>query len=97
MSGLSGAFGEGVQAPASGVQPRGFNRAYLSIASVDVQRTSDHEMFGHLAANLPFAVEPSQGAAWKYQIGHLRSLARELPDAHFFLEFLIRGWAGVPT
>lgn len=27
--------------------------------------------------------------AWEYQITHLRELAEDLPDAHFFLEFLI--------
>lgn len=40
-------------------------------------------------SHLPFALEPSQRAAWNYQIQHLRELARELPDAHAFMEFLI--------
>ena len=65
------------------------NRAYLSIAAADVERASDNELFGQLAIKLPFAVEPTQSAAWQYQIRHLRDLARELPSAHFFMEFLI--------
>jgi hypothetical protein len=64
-------------------------RAYLSIAAADVVRASDNELFGQLAGKLPFAVEPTQSSAWKFQIAHLRDLARELPSAHLFLEFLI--------
>jgi hypothetical protein len=64
-------------------------RAYLSGSSASLSRASDSELFGQLAGKLPFSVEPTQSAAWKYQIAHLRELARELPRAHFFLEFLI--------
>ena len=46
-------------------------------------------LFGKLAARLPFALEPAQRTAWEFQIQHLRELAAQLPDAHFFLEFLI--------
>lgn len=65
------------------------NRAYLSIAAANVHIASDSEIFGVLAKKLPFALEPSQTAAWEYQITHLRQLANDLPGAHFFLEFLI--------
>ena len=65
------------------------DRAYLSIAAADVERASDNELFGQLAIKLPFAVEPTQSAAWEYQIRHLRDLAHDLPIAHFFMEFLI--------
>lgn len=65
------------------------NRAYLSIAAANVHIASDSEIFGELAKKLPFALEPSQTAAWEYQIRHLRQLADDLPEAHFFMEFLI--------
>lgn len=65
------------------------DRAYVSIKASEVRHTSDAELMGQLAVKLPFAVEPTQRAAWEYQIQHLRHLAEELPDAHFFLEFLI--------
>lgn len=51
--------------------------------------TRDAELLGQLAFKLPFAIEPTQRAAWEFQIQHLRKLAEELPDAFFFLEFLI--------
>lgn len=65
------------------------NRAYLSLRTRDVITISDAELFGRLASHLPFALEPAQRAAWNHQIQHLRELARELPDAHAFMEFLI--------
>jgi hypothetical protein len=65
------------------------DRAYLSIAAADVHRASDSELFGQLAMKLPFALEPTQTAAWEYQIQHLRQLAVDLVGAHFFMEFLI--------
>lgn len=65
------------------------NRAYLSLRAHDVATLSNAELFGRLASHLPFALEPAQRAAWNYQIQHLRALARELPDAHAFMEFLI--------
>jgi hypothetical protein len=65
------------------------HRAYLSIQAADVPSSSDSHLFGLLAQKLPFAIEPTQGAAWQYQIRHLRELAVGLPGAHFFMEFLI--------
>jgi hypothetical protein len=65
------------------------HRSYLSIAASDVSAARDSELYGELALKLPFAVEPAQRAAWEYEVQHLRSLARDLPSAHFFLEFLI--------
>ena len=64
-------------------------RSYVSIAAADLFRTSDTELLGQLAANLPFAVEPTQRSAWEFQITHLRQLAADLPLAHFCIEFLI--------
>lgn len=70
-------------------QHRHMDRAYLSLPASDVQRTSDAELFGQLARKLPFALEPTQSAAWEYQIAHLRVLATALPSAYFCMEFLI--------
>ena len=64
-------------------------RAYISISSSEVANHSNEDLLGRLAGELPFPVEPSQRAAWQFEIGHLRELAEELPNAHFFLEFLI--------
>jgi hypothetical protein len=64
-------------------------RAYLSIAANDVAAQTDNDLFGRLARALTFAVEPTQKAAWLYQIAHLRSLSADLPNAHFYMEFLI--------
>jgi len=65
------------------------NRAYISIDTGKLRSLSDAELLGRLASRLPFAMEPSQRAAWEYQIRHLRQVASELPPAHFFMEFLI--------
>ena len=65
------------------------SRAYVSVSAGEVNGISDDQLYGQLARELPFAVEPSQRAAWEYQIRHLRSLVRDLPEAHFFMEFLI--------
>jgi hypothetical protein len=65
------------------------DRAYLSIAARDVHLASETELFGRLSQKLPFALEPNQRVAWNYQLKHLRELSLNLPDAHFFLEFLI--------
>ena len=71
------------------IQQVWMHRAYLSVAASGVSTARDSELYGELALKLPFAVEPAQRAAWEYEIQHLRLLARELPDAHFMLEFLI--------
>src|SRR5690606_5864535 len=62
---------------------------YLSLPAEAISSLTDAELFGRLAASLPFALEPTQRAAWEYQIQHLRDLAAELPGAHAFMEFLI--------
>jgi hypothetical protein len=65
------------------------DRAYISIPAHEIGGASSAELLGQLAHRLPFAIDPTQRAAWEYQIGHLRILATELPSAHFFMEFLI--------
>ena len=65
------------------------DRAYISIAARDVGGARHAELLGQLVLRLPFAIEPTQRAAWEYQIHHLRKLALELPSAHFFMEFLV--------
>ncbi len=64
-------------------------RAYVSVDTQGLPQASDAELLGQLAAGLPFALEPAQRSAWEYQIAHLRQLASDLPDAHFFMEYLI--------
>ena len=64
-------------------------RAYLSLSASQVFDASNSELFGELALNLPFAVEPSQRTAWEFEIDHVRQLAAALPNAHFYIEFLI--------
>jgi hypothetical protein len=64
-------------------------RAYVSVSAADVPSRSDHDFLGRLTAGLPFSVEQTQRAAWDYQVQHLRAPAHDLPEAHFFLEFLI--------
>jgi len=64
-------------------------RAFLSLPAQEVATHSHAELLGRLTSRLPFAVEPSQRAAWDYQIRHLKELAQALPNAHVFMEFLI--------
>lgn len=64
-------------------------RAYLCIEAAEVDQHDDSALLGQIARELPFAIEPQQRAAWEYQIQNLRVLAKELPRAHFFMEFLI--------
>lgn len=65
------------------------DRAYITIAASEVADASHAELMGQLALKLPFAVEPTQRAAWEYQIHHLRELVTALPSAYFCMEFLI--------
>lgn len=65
------------------------SRAYLSLPAASVASLTNADLFGRMAAKLPFALEPTQRAAWEYQIQHLRELVVALPDAHVFMEFLI--------
>tara|TARA_R110000772_G_scaffold268734_1_gene398386 strand:+ start:3446 stop:5386 length:1941 start_codon:yes stop_codon:yes gene_type:complete len=65
------------------------HRTFVSIAASNVSDASDTELYGQLSGKLSFPVEPAQRSAWNYQIGHLRELARDLPDAYFAMEFLI--------
>lgn len=65
------------------------DRTYLAIAASAVRDASDNALFGELSRKLSFALEPTQAAAWEYQIKHLRELAIALPHAYFCMEFLI--------
>jgi hypothetical protein len=49
------------------------DRTYLAIAASAVRDASDNALFGELSRKLSFALEPTQAAAWEYQIKHLRS------------------------
>lgn len=54
-----------------------------------LDRADPDAVLGALADRLPFALEPAQKAAWKFEIEHLAVLGRRLPEAHVFLEFSI--------
>ena len=64
-------------------------RSFVSVRASDVGKSSNAELYGQLAGKLSFAVDPAQRSAWNFQIAHLRELAKELPGAHFSMEFLI--------
>ena len=66
-----------------------FQRAYYAAGARELTAATPNEILGALAINLPFAVEPSQRHAWLFQIEHLKRVAASIPDAHFFLEFMI--------
>ncbi|OBX18820.1 hypothetical protein A9995_09660 [Erythrobacter sp. QSSC1-22B] len=65
------------------------HRTFITLSASEVRTFSDAEIYGQLAGKLSFPIEPAQRSAWNYQIKHLRELARDLPDAHFSMEFLI--------
>jgi hypothetical protein len=46
-------------------------------------------ILGALMRASPFPDEPTQKAAWQVEIGHLKTIAAELPEAQIFLEFSI--------
>src|SRR5579871_5484768 len=73
------------------------HRAYLSLSAADVFRASDSELYGQLALNLPFAVDPPQRAAWEFQISHLRQLASTCQTRISFWSFSFPEWAVEPT
>jgi hypothetical protein len=64
-------------------------RAWFDAPSAGFAAADPVAIFGALAQSLPFAMEPAQDAAWRFEIAHLQSIARLLPAAHFFLEFAI--------
>jgi hypothetical protein len=64
-------------------------RAWYQADDRTFLRADPDAILGILAARLPFALEPTQRAAWQYQIGHLHRVIAQLPGAHLFLEFAI--------
>jgi hypothetical protein len=64
-------------------------RAYYDAPSAAFAAADSIAIFGALAQALPFALEPAQDAAWRFEIAHLQEIARALPAAHIFLEFAI--------
>jgi len=65
------------------------NRAYFDAPGEVLARLSPDDVLGRLASASPFADEPTQKAAWRFETAHLQQLARALPGAHYFLEFVI--------
>ncbi len=64
-------------------------RAWFDAPSAAFAAADPVAIFGALAQALPFAMEPAQDAAWRFEIAHLQSIAGMLPAAHIFLEFAI--------
>ncbi len=64
-------------------------RAYYSERGAAFVDADPMAIFGQLNDRLPFASEQPQQTAWHFEIAHLQAIARELPDAHYFLEFAI--------
>ena len=52
-------------------------------------RALPEAILGSLADRLPFPLEPAQKEAWKFEISHLAELGQALPQAYFFLEFVV--------
>lgn len=69
--------------------PEAMKRAYFDAPAASLANADPQSLLGALAQKLPFALEPTQRQAWLFEIQHLQALARDLPGAHFFLEFLI--------
>lgn len=65
------------------------SRAYVDAPAEVLAAMSDDDILGKLARSSTFADDPLQKAAWKFEITHLKTLARALPHAHVFLEFTI--------
>ena len=65
------------------------NRSYFDAAAPAFAAADPMAIFGHLANALPFDVEAAQRTAWHFEIGHLQTVTRALPQAHVFLEFAI--------
>nr|WP_310523317.1 DUF2075 domain-containing protein [Polymorphobacter sp.] len=64
-------------------------RAFYDAPGAVFAHLSPHDILGKLGDASPFGDEPTQKAAWKFEITHLQAVAFSLPQAHFFLEFTI--------
>lgn len=64
-------------------------RSYFSAQFADLLGYDPMVIIGLLTHELPFAAEPTQIDAWRYQIDHLRKIAPDFPNGHVFFEFSI--------
>jgi len=64
-------------------------RAWWQGNGTDFAEAPSNEILGELVRNCTFAVEDSQKQAWLFQIEHLKDVARQIPEAYLFLEFVI--------
>jgi hypothetical protein len=64
-------------------------RSYFSARFADLLNYDPMVIVGQLTHELPFAAEPTQIDAWRYQIAHLKKIAPHFPNAHVFFEFSI--------
>lgn len=64
-------------------------RAYYSAGAVQLLRDAPDAILGRLVSCSAFEVTPAQRTAWVEEIEILRTLAEQLNDAYYFLEFSI--------
>lgn len=67
-------------------------RSFFDASALQFIDSNTSRIVGTLTAKLNqigFAVEPGQGAAWTYQIEHLKQVLSHFPTAHVFFEFSI--------
>lgn len=64
-------------------------RSYFNARLADLLNYNPMAIIGLLTHELPFAAEPTQIDAWRYQIAHLTKIAPHFPHAHVFFEFSI--------
>lgn len=64
-------------------------RSYFNARFAELLDYDPMVIIGLLTHELPFAAEPTQIDAWRYQIAHLKKIAPHFPDGHVFFEFSI--------
>lgn len=82
----------GVVPPGDGELPRELaliKRSYFAASSAALISADPQAVLGALAGHLPFALEPMQREAWRYEVAHLQRLTAELAPLDLFLEFVI--------
>ncbi len=65
------------------------NRAFFDAPGEVFSRLSPSALLGKFVAASPFDDVKDQKGAWIFEIPHLQSIARALPQAHFFVKFSI--------
>ncbi len=64
-------------------------RAWYAADATSFAAADPLAILGQLGSSSLFSDEPTQKAAWQFEIAHLQPIAAALPGAYFFLEFSI--------